>query len=31
MPANRVGHFMCFDLAEVTLHISTKLKVPAYG
>jgi len=31
IPYHRVGHFVYFDPAEVALHISTKLKVPARG
>jgi len=28
---HRVGHFVYFDIAEVALHIRTKLLVPARG
>ena len=29
IPYHRVGHFVYYDPAEVSLHIRTKLKVPA--
>ena len=28
---HKVGHFVLFNVQEVTLHIRTKLKVPARG
>lgn len=31
IPHHRVGHFVCYDIAEVAEHIRTKLKVPARG
>ncbi|WP_236918999.1 helix-turn-helix domain-containing protein [Ereboglobus luteus] len=31
IPHHRVGHFVYYDLAEVALHIRTKLFVPARG
>lgn len=31
IPYHKVGHFVLFDVQEVTLHIRTKLKVPARG
>jgi hypothetical protein len=31
IPYHKVGHFVLFDVAEVTLHIRAKLKVPARG
>jgi hypothetical protein len=31
IPHHRVGHFVYYDLAEVSDHIRTKLKVPARG
>ena len=31
IPHHRVGHFVYYDLAEVAVHIRTKLKVPARG
>lgn len=31
IPYHKVGHFVLFDVHEVTLHIRTKLKVPARG
>lgn len=31
IPHHRVGHFVYYDPAEVSLHIRTKLKVPARG
>jgi hypothetical protein len=29
IPHHRVGHFVYYDPAEVSLHIRTKLKIPA--
>jgi hypothetical protein len=29
IPYHRVGHFVYYDPVEVSLHIRTKLKVPA--
>jgi hypothetical protein len=29
IPHHRVGHFVYYDAAEVSLHIRTKLKIPA--
>ena len=29
IPHHRVGHFVYYDSAEVSLHIRTKLKIPA--
>jgi hypothetical protein len=29
IPHHRVGHFVYYDVAEVSLHIRTKLKIPA--
>ena len=31
IPHHRVGHFVYYDLAEVAVHIRTRLKVPARG
>jgi hypothetical protein len=31
IPHHRVGHFVYFDPVEVSIHIRTKLKVPARG
>ena len=31
IPHHRVGHFVYYDLAEVAVHIRTRLKVPACG
>jgi len=31
IPHHRVGHFIYYDPAEVSVHIRTKLKVPARG
>jgi len=31
IPYHKVGHFVLFDVQEVTLHIRTRLKVPARG
>ena len=31
IPQHRVGHFVYYDPAEVSVHIRTKLKVPARG
>ena len=31
IPYHKFGHFVLFDVQEVTLHIRTKLKVPARG
>ena len=31
IPHHRVGHFVYYDPAEVSIHIRTKLKVPARG
>lgn len=31
IPHHRVGHFVYYDPAEVSVHIRTKLKVPARG
>lgn len=31
IPHHRIGHFVYYDLAEVSLHIRTKLFVPARG
>ena len=31
IPHHRVGHFVYFDPVEVSMHIRTKLKVPARG
>ena len=31
IPYHKVGHFVLFDVQEVTVHIRTKLKVPARG
>lgn len=31
LPHHKVGHFVYFDVQEVTTHIRTKLKVPARG
>jgi hypothetical protein len=31
IPHHRVGHFVYYDLAEVEMHIRTKLRVPARG
>ena len=31
IPHHRVGHFVYYDPAEVSLHIRTKLKIPARG
>jgi len=31
IPHHRLGHFVYYDLAEVAVHIRTKLKVPARG
>jgi hypothetical protein len=29
IPHHRVGHFVYYDAAEVSVHIRTKLKIPA--
>ena len=31
IPHHKVGHFVYYDTAEVSVHIRTKLKVPARG
>jgi hypothetical protein len=31
IPYHRVGHFVYYDPSEVSVHIRTKLKVPARG
>ena len=31
IPHHRVGHFVYYDPVEVSVHIRTKLKVPARG
>ncbi|OAM91206.1 DNA-binding protein [Termitidicoccus mucosus] len=31
VPHHRVGHFVYYDLAEVSMHIRTRLLVPARG
>ena len=31
IPHHKVGHFVYYDVAEVAVHIRTKLKVPARG
>ena len=31
IPHHRLGHFVYYDIAEVTDHIRMKLKVPARG
>jgi hypothetical protein len=31
IPHHKVGHFVYYDMAEVAVHIRTKLKVPARG
>jgi hypothetical protein len=31
IPSHKVGHFVYYDAAEVSVHIRTKLKVPARG
>lgn len=31
IPHHRVGHFVYYDPVEVSIHIRTKLKVPARG
>ncbi len=31
IPHHRVGHFVYYDPGEVSVHIRTKLKVPARG
>lgn len=31
IPHHRVGHFVYYDLAEVSVHIRTRLKIPARG
>ena len=31
IPHHRIGHFVYYDLTEVSNHIRTKLKVPARG
>jgi len=31
IPYHKVGHFVMFDIAEVQIHIRTKLKIPARG
>jgi hypothetical protein len=31
IPHHRVGHFVYFNIAEVSEHIRTKLKIPARG
>ena len=31
IPHHRVGHFVYYDLAEVSAYIHTKLKIPARG
>lgn len=31
IPHHKVGHFVYYDSAEVSVHIRTKLKVPARG
>jgi hypothetical protein len=31
IPHHKVGHFVYYDVAEVIVHIRTKLKVPARG
>jgi len=31
IPHHRIGHFVYYDLAEVGVHIRTKLLVPARG
>ncbi|WP_334319308.1 helix-turn-helix domain-containing protein [Termitidicoccus mucosus] len=31
IPHHRIGHFVYYDLAEVSAHIRTKLLVPARG
>jgi len=31
IPYHKVGHFIYYDVAEVSVHIRTKLKVPARG
>jgi hypothetical protein len=31
IPHHRVGHFVYYDPTEVSVHIRTKLKVPARG
>lgn len=31
IPHHRVGHFVYYDIAEIEVHIRTKLKIPARG
>ena len=31
IPHHRVGHFVYYDLADVSVYIRTKLKIPARG
>jgi len=31
IPHHKVGHFVYYDTAEVSVHIRTKLKVPVRG
>jgi len=31
IPHHRLGHFVYYDVAEVAVHIRTKLKIPARG
>jgi len=31
IPHHRVGHFVYYDVAEIEVHIRTKLKIPARG
>jgi hypothetical protein len=31
IPHHRIGHFVYYDLAEVGIHIRTKLLIPARG
>ena len=31
IPHHRIGHFVYYDPSEVSVHIRTKLKVPARG
>lgn len=31
IPSHKVGHFVYYDAGEVSLHIRTRLKIPARG
>jgi hypothetical protein len=31
IPYHKVGHFVFYDIAEVQIHIRTRLRVPARG